>query len=506
LDDHPCYNALSYTWGNPITVYRNEAEAIESAKLFKESREIVCNGRPILATLNLYEALLSIRNVPSSISCKLVEGNVRSNYVWIDALCINQSDIEERQSQVGIMDEIYRNAQMTIVWLGRNDGFTMSAVRALGNIDHLTGDKLDWIRSRHEESGGFHQYEDAEIDRLDWLSLYAFLGRSWFMRLWIIQEVVMSRQQIVLCGPVVMSWPFLVRVCFKLHTSKLYMHAASMARFALHGNSSALLAKYGYHPADQEYLYQIEDAGSYDPLDTVVGITLVRGDLGFFDEYVRYEGNPEQMRLIRLMAIFRQSRASEPRDKVYALIGILQHISRYCGGTAPRIIPDYTAPVDMVYLEAVSCHLEAYMDLNFLADAQRGPLETQKTLPSWMPDYSTAPIQCTRLSGEYAGFSAASGFDFGFQIVKQPTPLLRLRGFMLDIVDDAAYFNLGYNLFDIVKLLFGVSPLYNTVKVPHLNLARISTDRTSPFQTTVEDGHHCGVERPEGKLKREIRL
>ena len=89
-DDDLQYTALSYTWSGPIS-----------------QCSIVIGGVPLCITENLELALRRIR------------GPNRPKNVWIDAICINQSDNEEKGVQVSMMGDIYANAARTIVWLGK---------------------------------------------------------------------------------------------------------------------------------------------------------------------------------------------------------------------------------------------------------------------------------------------------------------------------------------------------------------------------------------------------
>jgi Heterokaryon incompatibility protein (HET) len=89
----PRYEALSYTWGNP-----NEVKAIE------------LNGSPVNIRDNLWSALVSLRDAREE------------RVLWIDAICINQSDVEERNRQVQLMAHIYSRAKQVIVWLGTLNG------------------------------------------------------------------------------------------------------------------------------------------------------------------------------------------------------------------------------------------------------------------------------------------------------------------------------------------------------------------------------------------------
>jgi hypothetical protein len=86
------YVALSYTWGDASV-----------------TREIFVDDIPVSVTVNLYAALLQLRD----------HSRVRQGFrIWVDALCINQADLVERAVQVARMKEIYERAWHVVVWLG----------------------------------------------------------------------------------------------------------------------------------------------------------------------------------------------------------------------------------------------------------------------------------------------------------------------------------------------------------------------------------------------------
>jgi hypothetical protein len=96
------YTALSYTWGQAIA-----------------DHTIELNGTPFLIRRNLWNFLLQAR-------ISRCEG-----YLWIDALCIDQARVGERNHQVGLMGNIYSNAEKVIVWLGNNNARVQNAMVAL---------------------------------------------------------------------------------------------------------------------------------------------------------------------------------------------------------------------------------------------------------------------------------------------------------------------------------------------------------------------------------------
>lgn len=117
LATHPlspriAYNALSYTWGPP----RNLEEIDDSNAI------ILLNGHLFEVQPNLYDALLEL------------EATCPETPIWIDALCINQSNQTERSAQVSVMNQIYGGAARVIVWLGKATPELAAGVKAAERI------------------------------------------------------------------------------------------------------------------------------------------------------------------------------------------------------------------------------------------------------------------------------------------------------------------------------------------------------------------------------------
>jgi RimJ/RimL family protein N-acetyltransferase len=109
----PPYTALSYCWGDP-----------------KVTKEIVLDGETFEVTTNLHDALQELR-----------QRDHRA--LWVDAICVNQRNIEERNQQLLRMSAIYRRAEITVAWLGRayhSTSFAFAMLRALeGSMDDDPG-------------------------------------------------------------------------------------------------------------------------------------------------------------------------------------------------------------------------------------------------------------------------------------------------------------------------------------------------------------------------------
>ncbi|RYP28112.1 hypothetical protein DL767_007369 [Monosporascus sp. MG133] len=146
------YEALSYCWGGSDKPY-----------------SVSIGERYLPVTANLYAALLRLRD--RSI------GRV----IWVDAICINQEDKEERGQQVRSMAEIYCKANRVVVWLGEagaDDHHTLKA------IPGAAGDQFT-------KSSGNETSREAVL---------ALLKRPWFRRIWVLQEVAAARHLRIICG------------------------------------------------------------------------------------------------------------------------------------------------------------------------------------------------------------------------------------------------------------------------------------------------------------------
>lgn len=99
------YEALSYTWG-----VRNR------------EHEVICDGHKIFVTRNCHTALKYLR-LPS-----------QTRILWVDAICINQLSISERNHQVKLMGDVYKLARKVLIWPGEGD---QTSARSLRQV-HLT--------------------------------------------------------------------------------------------------------------------------------------------------------------------------------------------------------------------------------------------------------------------------------------------------------------------------------------------------------------------------------
>lgn len=156
INEHPNYYALSYVWGQEPQIH-----------------QIQINDKGVMIRPNLFQALQRLRE----------RYRDQPRYVWIDSLCINQADLDEKSIQVGRMAEIYQKAKRVHIWLGEEDFVSNSAMTL---VHQIAGGGFNW-HSKWRET-----YKLTALDQ--------FLGRPWFRRRWIVQEAAFSVRSIVICG------------------------------------------------------------------------------------------------------------------------------------------------------------------------------------------------------------------------------------------------------------------------------------------------------------------
>lgn len=120
LKDCPDFTALSYVWGTGST------------------ESINCNGCAFPISSNCKEALTSLRSFDENVC------------VWVDAICVNQEDVAEKDVQIPMMGEIYTWARVVWVWLGPEDDRCTRAIESLKKVSRLRPPRFGppWIQSQ----------------------------------------------------------------------------------------------------------------------------------------------------------------------------------------------------------------------------------------------------------------------------------------------------------------------------------------------------------------------
>jgi Heterokaryon incompatibility protein (HET) len=249
--------------------------------------------------------------------------------VWADGICINQMDTQERSHQVKLMQQIYSHACQVFVWLGPDE--QRQAANAFDLVDRIS----------RFVSGELQSPEYIPLPRHgEWNNLRRLFSQSWFWRLWVIQEVALADSAIVLWGDQETSW------------TKVGITAAWMRSVG----------------------YEVAEIG---PMP------------GMYNAYLMFrlskesgEASVTSISLLLLLRLTRQFRCSDPRDRVFALLGLANSIE-----SGVSIKPDYTKSVQDVYREVAVWLLEDKGTLQVLSAVQHG-MKVPELIPSWVPQWS----------------------------------------------------------------------------------------------------------------------
>ena len=298
------------------------------------SQEIIINGHK----MSVLEDLAPLLDIICS------ETHLRENWWWIDSICINQSDDEvariERNAQVDNMGKIYKNAVEVMGWLGQGDAeceIGMQFMQALSrHKSHLRkrGD-VSLVRSLGNEVGNPKK----------WAALEKLLLTPWWTRVWTLQEYIVA-----------------VRFTFR----------------------------YGRQSTDRQvFMDTISVIDIW--LKNAFNETLI-SSRAFHSVWVRrrilhlYRGT-FSMTLLALMAYGGNSKASDPRDRIYSLLGLASDQSMIGS-------PIYEHDVCKVFTDLVISFVKYYNNLDILCFAglfTPSSVDTPKNnaLPTWVPDWRT---------------------------------------------------------------------------------------------------------------------
>jgi hypothetical protein len=130
--------------------------------------------------------------------------------MWIDAICINQGDLDERSGEVEKVGLIYNNARPVIVWLSPSTENSALAMETWGNI----GQEVTYFEEKNDvryKPGGWAEYLMRNTNALrsnmdSWSAAGGLLRREWFSRLWVLQEIGLATDAVVIVGKFGLNW------------------------------------------------------------------------------------------------------------------------------------------------------------------------------------------------------------------------------------------------------------------------------------------------------------
>ncbi|KAK0707444.1 heterokaryon incompatibility protein-domain-containing protein [Lasiosphaeris hirsuta] len=289
----------------------------------RDTENIIISSVEARVTRSLHGALDALR------SCK------EDIIVWADAVCINQPSQEERSSQVKKMAYIYKNATSVAIWLGPEEEDSQLAVRFLKLVAEAAGQGC--MQTQEEVAALIRDGSQVA-------ALVSLFERPYWKRLWVVQEVLNAARIDVYCGSSTLPWDvyWKANAVFKQH------HSFLDCRFP--GSSNKTQRSFS-------------DALAWC------------GPGSFPDPRWPRSG------LLRVLRTCRENLASDPRDKVFGLLGVLPDIT--------ALTPDYSRTVKEVFTDVVDYELSTTKRCDVVCEAFPNVGATH--MPSWVPDWSLVP-------------------------------------------------------------------------------------------------------------------
>ncbi|KAI0870537.1 HET-domain-containing protein [Hypoxylon argillaceum] len=318
----PDYEAVSYRWG--------------SSDL---TEEILIDGCRFRVTKAAFNLLLARRSV------------WRDRTVWIDAICINQEDLQEKSEQVQLMRDIYHRASRVISYPGSDWRYRIagSFVYQLWALSHqYNTEDMNWLGT-------------TDLARSpQWRAISDLFNDEYFTRAWVIQEIAVGQKTELYVGGMYIPWILFAKVsdwCF--NPNRRHMLTASDEK--------------------EKRIWRKSHT-----FENIVVMTSLRpeteqltGDIGSYSDFLDLEN------LLYLTSTFR---SGDPRDRVFGLVGIARSV-----GDATLTTPDYSLPVEQVFqntTRAIFSLPRERRTIHILALAGTGFTEHPRSMPSWVPNFS----------------------------------------------------------------------------------------------------------------------
>ncbi|KAJ6443212.1 Heterokaryon incompatibility protein 6, OR allele-like protein [Purpureocillium lavendulum] len=360
----PKYSAFSYEWDAPCDLV-SDADAVVSV-----------NGRRLKASKNLVSLLRRYRFWLKTFP----DWRALQMPVWIDALCINQDDVDEKNHQVGLMGVIYRTAQATFSWLSEGDKDSDDAMHKISEVgnsilradDGEGGGDVAWMDvARQPELWQADQpKDDKEVNRF-WGNVGALMRRSYWQRAWIIQEVILQSNVIMFCGNSFTHFRFLQAIYTWVDGIK--------------GKPCPPLV-------DDQVWKLLSTARGRNTMGWKAMGTLCVIEGIFGSRTAALDERERHLRWKALVVDTRDRQASDPRDHLYSLVGLVS--------AEDSLRPDYAASAEKVFRDFAATNIRIEGNLGILTQAGHWNLtpaahtaERHKApavnlfVPSWVPNW-----------------------------------------------------------------------------------------------------------------------
>lgn len=353
--------AISYVWGPPPTRLAPFLFQTEDGDI------------PITASLD--SAMRCIRSKRAPV------------FAWADAICINQKNPVEKSSQTRLMRTIYQSAQQVLAWIGNEEDNSHNAIETLCRIRHGQQDQISEELPKRTDGV--------------WNDIDALLARSWFTRIWIVQELVLGSNVMMLCGKDEISWDD-------------FFESLKKCELQLNAQQS---------PGSEEILSNAGPAYA----------------LGFTRHLLK--SGRRKPGLLELLEAFYYTKATLKCDKLFALLGLASDVDD------EEFNPDYDTELGKVLRRYAEKFVKKGRALDLL---YRAGMAKSSLTSSWIPDWTGDEFPQTistwdarKTGGFYAGRDALPEAS----LQGGDPPVLKIEGVLIDSITSTNEIRMGTSAF-----------------------------------------------------------
>ncbi|KAH8706104.1 heterokaryon incompatibility protein-domain-containing protein [Phaeosphaeriaceae sp. PMI808] len=354
LHETPEFDAISYVWGTASA-----------------SISVQVNGSPLLVTPSVREMLEHLHLYRPHMG----------RPIWIDAICIDQENVEEKAIQIPLMCHIYARAAQVVIWMGISNPAIHKFMKEFPNILPLKDIWTPKVRTYDQQWRG----EDWPPDDDDfWIGLYHLLSHEWFTRLWTYQEVYFATNPIILCGS---TW-----IC---------------AKGFVHFVREGVTAVSGYLPYDPAVASKVSKHRDVPAIQSA--LTACEAISG---AYLSPYGYVSVYDIVYFLTTLQHRYCKEHVDRVWAIVGLLEKKVQEKLST----MVDYTEKgrkefwKTYIWFAAVVTNVgETLTILETPPSIKRDP-----NLPSWCPDLSGQFVCMDMLSPIWNNRIQSTGYQSTF--------------------------------------------------------------------------------------------
>jgi hypothetical protein len=414
----PYFEAISYVWGSD-----------------DRNHEILCDGEIVKITTNLQQVLRRVRLATAS------------RTLWADSICINQEDGAEKGEQVRLMGAIYSKADRVLVCVGEDeDGH---AERAASLVSELNDMILKGFTLAGKAWNAFPYPESTAKERLlrdeRWKSLEALVQYPWFGRGWVVQEVGLSKNPVILWGKVEIKW-----ICFIRTLTWI----------------SRRLPEWDFEFSHGIFLH----LRLYKDRTPRESMTL----------------HPQGVSKFDILQVINQARGLQLKldsDRVYGFLAFAEDAKLF-----HSIRPDYSLPALAVYADFARRYVRKTRDLSILHFVQHTNVTiAEMNVPSWIPRWNLNLRYTTEGKLSYNKITSSSWSSWPkFSLLNEDGDILNVRGIIFD------YLRLTSDIFSLATLMDEIGRLWRSISGTGAVTVYPQRYRETIFLQTVHMGTEFG--------------